>query len=111
MLHEQDKITSIEKMDKLIWAEIPDKQQHPVLHDIICESMMHGPCIQEANCMQKDGVNCSKKFPKEFSEESYLVDNGYPKYRRPNNGRHITIKGVPLDNRYVVPYSQYLSLK
>ncbi len=29
-----------------------------------------------------------KKFPKDFSEETLIYDNGYPLYSRPDNGIH-----------------------
>src|SRR5947207_6842589 len=57
----------------------------------------------------KDG-KCSKKYPKMFSEETIWSDDGYPIYRRSNNGRtFVSSNGVQLDNRWVVPYCPYLS--
>ena len=37
--------------------------------------------------------------------------NGYPIYRRRNNGRTVEINGIQLDNRWVVPYNPYLTTK
>ena len=37
--------------------------------------------------------------------------NGYPLYRRRNHGRFIMKNGFRLDNRHVVPYCKYLTLK
>ncbi|CAN1798059.1 hypothetical protein LINPERHAP1_LOCUS21551, partial [Linum perenne] len=38
-------------------------------------------------------------------------EDGFPRYKRSNNGRHILKKGVQLDNRFVVPYNRYLLLR
>ena len=54
---------------------------------------------------------CSKKYPKRFNECTSLDNYGYPTYRRRDDGRTITIGGVALDNRWVVPYNPYLSRK
>lgn len=63
----------------------------------------------------KDGV-CSKHFPKAFCEHTRRKENGYPLYRRRNNGRTVKLDarrnhGVELDNRYVVPYNPWLVSK
>jgi hypothetical protein len=49
--------------------------------------MTHGPCgnaNKKAPCMV-DG-KCSKKYPKDFCDETTMEEDGYPKYARPNNG-------------------------
>nr|XP_047144698.1 uncharacterized protein LOC124818197 [Hydra vulgaris] len=74
--------------------------------------MIHGPCgILNPNspCM-KDGV-CSKNYPKDFNVNTVAVHNGYPRYRRRDNGLVINIKGNNVDNRWVVPYNPWLSKK
>jgi hypothetical protein len=40
----RDKLRSSDKFDKFISAEILDKDKYPVLHDLVCKPMMHGPC-------------------------------------------------------------------
>ncbi|XP_053667906.1 uncharacterized protein LOC128718291 [Anopheles marshallii] len=73
---------------------------------------MHGPCgahNRKSPCM-KDGV-CTKRYPKSFCEQTRASENGYPEYRRRNDGRTVTVKGVVLDNRHVVPYNPWLSHK
>jgi hypothetical protein len=40
----KDKLRSPDEFDKYFFAEIPDKDKYPVLHDLVCKHMMHGPC-------------------------------------------------------------------
>lgn len=105
------KIRDVEEIDKIISAEIPDPAVDPELHRVVTSFMIHGPCGAQnlrAPCM-KDG-KCSKKYPKMFSEETIWSDDGYPIYRRSNNGRtFVSPNGVEVDNRWVVPYNPYLS--
>ncbi|XP_013791064.1 uncharacterized protein LOC106474911 [Limulus polyphemus] len=63
----------------------------------------------------KDG-HCSKRYPRPFVSETRTGYNGYPTYRRralEDGGHHVLIKVgseyVPMDNRWVVPYSPVLS--
>ncbi len=73
---------------------------------------MHGPCgtlMPNAPCM-KDG-RCSKRYPRNFQENTTENIDGYPIYRRKNNGRTVEVKGIQLDNRWVVPYNPYLATK
>jgi len=96
----------------LISAEIPDPVQSEQLHKIVTTQMLHGPCGLEnpsSPCMI-DG-KCSKNFPKAFQEETQLGHDGYPLYKRRNNGRTFVKHGVTYDNRNVVPYCPYLSVK
>ena len=44
--------------------------------------------------MNEDGY-CTKKYKKEFREQTQANSDGYPEYRRPDNGAtFITNKGV-----------------
>ncbi|XP_054801554.1 uncharacterized protein LOC129305587 [Prosopis cineraria] len=104
-----DKIKDAEHVDELISTEIPNKNTSPLLYDLVASYMIHGPCGHSnprSPCM-KDG-KCSKYFPKKFVEETILNDNGYPTYRRRNDGRTVERKGTPLDSRYVVLYNPRL---
>ena len=58
----------------------------------------------------EDG-ECKKNFPKPFREETAENVNGYPAYRRRNNGRTVQIGGLVADNSYVVPYNKDLLKK
>ena len=100
-------------MNRLISAEIPDKRTDPILHDIVKATMIHGPCGKlnpNSPCMVDN--KCSKGFPKDYSN-STIISDGYPKYRRRDNGQTVQIARcpVPIDNQYVVPYSPFLSKK
>jgi hypothetical protein len=60
----RDKLRSPNEFDKYISAEILDKNKFPVLHDLVCKHMMHGPCgvlNDKCACMQ-DG-ECRFRFP------------------------------------------------
>src|SRR5882762_160621 len=55
---------------------------------------------------------CSKRYPKEFLENTIFGEDGYPQYARPNNGRvFVNRAGYTYTNRDVVPYNPYLSAK
>jgi len=76
--------------------------------------MIHGPCRihnPTSPCMI-DG-KCSKYYPREFTTTTTTNKNGYPTYKRRDNGRFIKKRGVSIniDNRWIVPYNPYLSQK
>ncbi|KAI9086141.1 hypothetical protein K1719_031862 [Acacia pycnantha] len=96
-------------IDQLISAEIPDKLVDPEFYELVGSYMVHGPCgrsLGNAPCM-KDG-KCSKYFPKRYNAHTILDEKCYPTYRRRNDGRTVSRKGVKLDNRFVVPYNARL---
>uniref|UniRef100_A0A1Y1KCC0 ATP-dependent DNA helicase n=8 Tax=Photinus pyralis TaxID=7054 RepID=A0A1Y1KCC0_PHOPY len=116
ILDDEDKFREAADVDNAVSAEIPDPVADPVLFQIITSCMMHGPCGElkkDAPCMEenKGHISCIKKFPKEFCDETNINVNGYPIYRRRNLDRTVEIKGVKLDNRWVVPYNPYMSRK
>ena len=111
-LRECDKLREAEDIDSFISAELPDPTIDPELHRIIKCNMIHGPCgvINPQSVCMSDG-KCTKNYPKEYAEKTELCDNGYPRYRRRNNGRKVTVGGREVDNRWVVPYNPWLSKK
>jgi Helitron helicase-like domain at N-terminus len=119
ILKDEHKLLTTHDIDQMICAELPDPVTEKELYDIVTSSMMHGPCgALDPNapcCTGKDGVHtgiCSKKYPKDFCEETRACEDGYPVYRRRNNGRvFITKSNVQLDNRWVVPYNRVLTMK
>ena len=103
-------------IDRTICAEIPDKETHPRLYEIIMSNMIHGPCGKDLNdkspCM--DDGECTKSLPKEFVPETVMSNNGFPTYRRRAGQTHPLKRNnkiYQVDNRWVVPYNPYLCLK
>ena len=87
-----------------------------MLYEIVKSTMIHGPCgivdgknFDKSPC-QSSG-NCSKNFPKQFAEPTSICVDGYPVYRRRNDGRTVTVRGCDLDNRWAAPYNKILSLR
>ena len=125
ILAAEDKPKTPEKIDKLVCAEIPNRADNPMLHDIIVANNLHGPCgdlNRNSPCMKLDDrtgrKKCSKEFPKNFNLTTYVNEDSYPEYRRrpPTHGGQVATKmvnGEPFDydNRWVVPYNPFLSLK
>ncbi|XP_019185982.1 PREDICTED: uncharacterized protein LOC109180727 [Ipomoea nil] len=99
-------------LDNIISAKLPDPIQDPEYFKLVDEYMMHGPCGRaqlNSPCMAKG--KCTKHFPKKFVNVSNFDDDGYPIYRRRDNGRSVVRNGINLDNRYVVPHNRHLLLK
>ncbi|EPB71689.1 hypothetical protein ANCCEY_09208 [Ancylostoma ceylanicum] len=99
-------------VDEIVCAELPDKETDPILFEIVSKQMMHRPCgaLNPSSPCMIDG-SCSKKFPKEFADCTSMESDGYPRYRRRDDGRFVMCRGVRLSNTSVVPYNPYLSRK
>ncbi|GKC21026.1 ATP-dependent DNA helicase PIF1-like protein [Tanacetum coccineum] len=105
-LEPEDKITTTAKIDKYISAEIPNKNEDPELYQIVTDHMMHGPCgADNPSCPCTVDFKCTKKFPKQFNEQTVIDDKGYAIYKRRNDGNTITKSGTDLHNGYAVPYN------
>ncbi|GJQ89676.1 putative PIF1 DNA helicase/replication protein A1-like protein [Tanacetum coccineum] len=105
-LEEEDKLTTPSHIDKYISAEIPDKEEDPELYQIVKDHMMHGPYGPEnPSCPCTVDFKCTKKFPKQFNESTFIDESGYAIYRRRNDGNSIKKNGSDLHNGYVVPYN------
>ncbi|OMO77055.1 hypothetical protein COLO4_25375 [Corchorus olitorius] len=99
-------------IDKYISTEIPNKDLDSIGYETVLTHMFHGPCgliNTKASCMV-DG-KCNKRYPKEFRSLTSVDDQGFPKYRRRQNGITAVLKGVELDNRSVVPHNVDLCVK
>jgi len=101
-----DHITTVEDIDNVVCAEIPDPNVDAELYRIVTTNMLHGPCTPQ-RCM-KNG-RCSKSFPKPFEQNTTIQEDGYPRYCRRENRLPVIIRGHAYDNRWVVPYNPYLS--
>jgi len=88
--------------------------------------MVHTHCVggnSQAMCMQ--GLNtlttqtCPKGYPRQFQQETVITEDGHPLYRRRDTGQAFTVtlgssgagSMAIIDNRRVVPYSPYFSLR
>ena len=105
-LEDTDKIRTPAHIDRFISAEIPDKNEDPELYKIVTDHMMHGPCgVDRPSCPCTVKNKCTKKFPKEFNDRTFIDESGYAIYKRRNDGSTINKSGVDLHNGYVVPYN------
>ncbi|KAH7713457.1 hypothetical protein AAVH_19195 [Aphelenchoides avenae] len=114
-LDNANKLKTANDIDKVISAKIPDQQRDPLLYELVKSNMVHGPCDQASfPCLDVKG-NCTKKFPKAFLEQTRLEEDGYPLYRRSQNGRELLYGNGPnprrADNRWIVPYCPALLKK
>jgi len=116
-------------IDQLISAEIPSDEDTigQELCGIVQSTLVHSHCAggnHQAPCMQ--GLNlltatvCRTGYPRQFQEETTIHKDGYTSYRRRDSGQTVTVtvRGsggrqvmTVIDNRRVVPYSPYLSLR
>ena len=121
-LHPDDEFLTVERINEVICAELPSLDTQPELYNVVTTTMLHGPCGMDnpqAPCMVSKYPGaipyCSKRFPRAFQVETTIQADGYPLYRRRDNGiQHIQYnsRGDVIhiwDNRSVVPYNPYLS--
>ncbi|GJW48610.1 hypothetical protein Tco_0080256 [Tanacetum coccineum] len=96
-LHKDDKVPSVDQIDKYISAEIPDKNEDPDLYKLVSDFMMHGPCGEDDPtqvCMAEG--KCTKHFPKKFTERSSVdSEDIYLRVRR---------RGGYLDLRLIIEH-------
>ncbi|PNY07550.1 helicase-like protein [Trifolium pratense] len=99
-LYQSHRIVGPDSIDKIISAEIPDIHREPELFSVVSALMIHGPCGQQnkkSPCMQHG--RCSKYFPKKFTSHTIIDSDGYPVYRRRDNGVYIQKGEHFIDNR------------
>ncbi|XP_073291189.1 uncharacterized protein [Primulina huaijiensis] len=103
------KINSSDMFDSYVVAEIPDPAKFPKLFHLVSRHMMHGPCgILNRKCPCMVDGRCKNHYPRLFSENSTRGRDGYPMYRRRNDGRTVTVRNCTLNSQWVVPYNPYL---
>jgi hypothetical protein len=121
-MDKDDKPLTREIVDEVVCAELPTEEEDPTgeLTEIVTTCMVHGPCGSEfpdERCMEPPAPGkakqCVRNFPKDFSEETVVPEDGYPIYRRRPSSRTFKkrVKGrdVELDCRWIVPYNPYLT--
>ncbi|XP_019166929.1 PREDICTED: uncharacterized protein LOC109162699 [Ipomoea nil] len=84
-LGQEDGQALCQNIDTIISAEIPNKEVDSEYYKVVEEFMIQ--------------------------DSSNFDQNGYPIYRRRDDGRFVTKNGIELDNRFVVPHNKYLLLK
>ncbi|XP_024310358.1 uncharacterized protein LOC112268667 [Brachypodium distachyon] len=106
------KLKTPDDYDKVISAEIPDKEKYPVLHDLVIRRMLHGPCgeLRKSCACMIDG-QCHFHCPRQFCPATQQGKDSYPIYRRRDDGQRVRIRGTYLDNRWVVPYNPSLLMR
>ena len=75
------KLKTPDDYDKVISAEIPDKDKFPILHDLVIKHMLHGPCgalNRRCACMV-DG-ECRFRYPRQFCSTTQQGKDSYPIY-------------------------------
>ncbi|XP_042970258.1 uncharacterized protein LOC122302876 [Carya illinoinensis] len=110
ILQRDCKLYAPESFDKIVSAEIPDKNTNLHLHNAVIKHMMHGPCgvLNPTNiCMKKNGC-CKSQYPKSFASGTTVGNDCFPIYKRSYNRIIVKVRGHNLDNRWVVPYNPYL---
>ena len=118
-------------VDEWVRAEFPTTYDDPnqsarsdrSARSVVERNMCHGPCGEQeeaGRCMVKkkgsDELHCSANFPFSFQETTQLRNDGYPLYRRRDNGEHF-MKSSRLHsddapfrytNQWVVPHNLHL---
>ena len=127
LLFTEDTYDQPELIDQVVCAELP----HPSWDLLgryallVTSQLCHGPCgldNPDAVCMSRTAGfqvgACSKRFPKPYCPATEMRSDGYPQYRRRNDGRTFTTRkpGSPgetvvRDNQWVVPYNPWLLQK
>ena len=105
-LKDGEKILTPADINTTIRAYWPDPDTEPMLFETVKRCMVHG-CSER--CLED--MKCTKRFPKAFQPHTSIDGEGYPLYRRPDDGRAYEVNGVMVDNRWIVPYNPYLSAK
>ena len=105
-----------EDVDKIISAELPDKDDDPELHEIIKTQLIHDPCgvfNPDSPCMPDK--KCIKRYPKTYLQKTQTDNDGYPLYRirKPEDGGKSTslrVRGeeITSGNQWVLPHNRLL---
>jgi hypothetical protein len=113
IVDDQSKLQTVEDIDSVVSAEIPDPATYPEVYATVTRCLVHGPCgVHNRNAMCMTEGKCSKGYPRGFVEETRADRGGYPIYRRRSSGFIFKDgKGRDVDNRWIVPHNLYLTSK
>ncbi|CAK8578248.1 unnamed protein product [Lathyrus sativus] len=88
-----------EDIDKIISVEVPDPLKDPKLYNLVKIHMVHSPCgLENRNSPYMKDMKCSKYYPKKIQSSTIVDQDGYPVYRRRDNGHTIEKNGTILNN-------------
>ncbi|KNF02772.1 hypothetical protein PSTG_04057 [Puccinia striiformis f. sp. tritici PST-78] len=76
---------TVDAVDSLICAELPDPILEPTLFQIVTRCMLHSPCNQLKPCWRNK--SCKENFLRAFKPVITFVENTYPNYRCRLNGQ------------------------
>ncbi|CAH1418399.1 unnamed protein product [Lactuca virosa] len=98
-MHSDYKLPTVEHIDRVIYAGIPNKDDDPELYALVSEFMMHGPCGSDnSKCPCMIDNKCSKNFPKTFTEHTLGASIKYL-FKYINKGPdRATVTVVPSNN-------------
>jgi hypothetical protein len=105
-LKDGNKILTPADINTAIRAYWPDPTTEPKLFETVKRCMIHA-----CNDRCLENAKCKKHFPKPFQPHTCIDNEGYPQYRRPDDGRSYEVNGRMVDNRWIVPHNPYLSAK
>ena len=74
ILEERHKIRSIEEINSIVSAEIPNDSTHPEAYQTVTSMMVHGPCNNQ--CAPMVDGKCSKRLPREYRDETIYEKMG-----------------------------------
>lgn len=95
-----DKLLNTDDIDNVISAEIPDKIADPLGYKAVSQFMMHGPCgAANPKCPCMSNGQCTKHYPKHFTDTTAIDGDGYALYRRRDTKATVDCNGILLDNR------------
>ncbi|CAN6924720.1 unnamed protein product, partial [Brassica oleracea] len=101
------KTPSLEEVDEIISAELPNKEEDPEAYNLVTKHMIHGPCgviNPKSPCMENNV--CTKKYPRPYNDSTSIDKSGYVLYRRRRNENESVINnGATLNNTFVVPHN------
>jgi len=91
ILQSESKLKTTEDYDKIVSAEIP--LEEGTLRQLVIDHMIHGPCgLANPKCPCMEDGKCTKRFPKDFRQTTCENSDGYPQYRRRDDGLYVIKK-------------------